>query len=201
MAKFFLSAFIIIVAYFTYTLYAYQFVLDRVKEQTPIETRMGNTSNPKHTVIGYIDYQLPESRQLNTLFLNLIARTDDVEVIIRPVTSKNPNSILAQKLVLSAKKFDRFLEAHNALMTTSSSFDEIFMERAIQSIGLGYDQVKSHALSADTESEAVNLNAESALVNLNQIPSFYIDHYLMEGSNYSVLDLLKIMDDIESGRL
>jgi hypothetical protein len=201
MAKFAFSVFVIIVAYFTYTLYAYQFVLNRIKDQAPIEMRMGNTTNPTHTIIGYVDYALPESRQLHTLFLNLIARADDTEIIIRPISSEDNNSILAQKLVLTAQNLNQFLETHNALMTASSSFDEAFMERAIRSVGLNYESVKGQALSADIESEAVNLNAETILVNLNQIPSFYIDHHLMEGASYSVSDILKIMDDLKSGRL
>jgi len=200
MGKIILTLAVLVCGYFAYTLYAYEFVLNNIREETPAQMRMGNL-DADITITAYLDYNSAESRKLNTLLFNFIARRDDVQVIIRPVSSDDPVSELAQKLALSAKNYDRFLEVHSALMSASSNFDENHMVRAIQSVGLGYETVKGQALSADIETESMKLNGEVLLVSVDMIPTFFIRNYKMEGAEYTNKDIRDVIRDIQAGRL
>ena len=186
-------------AYFLYDSYGYRYVLNDVRSDSSAEMVMGNITATTNIVV-YTDYASPASRQLFPVLLNLMASDQDINILIRPVATKSRLSQLATRIALVAKQQNRFMDVHNIFMTANNDFNEIYIERAVNSLNMDYGELKYKALSGSVEKELDKYQREAALLHIKDFPEFFIDHVKMSGSAYTVEQINDIVADLRSGR-
>ncbi len=188
------------VAYFLYDVYGYRYYLNEVQADTQESMVFGDTLGADIDVVAYYDYASPASKRLYPLLLNLVAQEQKVRVIMRPVVTESNISNLATRVALSAKKQNKFMDFNNIILSTAGTIDENYIEGAVRSLGLNYNQIKFDMASDEIENTVLQYQREVALLNIQTLPYFYINHVKMPGTSYTVRELEDIIDDLRVGR-
>lgn len=187
-------------AYFLYDAYGYRYYLSEVKSDVNASMVFGDTIDADIDIVAYYDYASPASKRLYPLLLNLVAEEQNVRVIMRPVATENTISNLATRVSLSAQKQNKFMDFNNIILSTAGTVDENYIEGAVRSLGLDYNQIKFDMASSDIENAIQQYQREVALLNVQTLPYFYINHVKMPGTSYTVSDLKAIIKDLRVGR-
>jgi protein-disulfide isomerase len=190
----------IALAFFLYDAYGYRYYLSDIRAESDNAMSFGDTIDADISIVAYMDYGAPSSRRLYPLLLNLAAADDDVKVTIRPVSAGTAFSDLVTRVAIAAKNQGRFMDFNNVILSRSSDIDEDFIEGAVMSLNMDYDQVKFDMISTPVEQEVQQYQREMALLNIPSLPYFYIEHVKMEGAAYTVKELRQIISDLRTGR-
>jgi protein-disulfide isomerase len=189
------------VAYILYDAYGYRYYLNQIKTDIEGAMMFGDTIDSDIDIIAYYDYESPASRRLYPVLLNLASRADNVRVIMRPVATESAISNLTTRVAIAAKNQNRFMDFNNIILSASTSLDENYIERAVLSLGLDYNQIKFDIASEDIDNTVAQYQREAALLNIQTLPFFYINHVKMPGTAYTVQEIENIIRDVRTGRL
>jgi Na+/H+ antiporter NhaA len=88
--------------------------------------RVRGEPDAPHTLVAYVDYECPHSRQLGPVLDALVRQAPDrVRLVIRqlPLEGEHPGSTLAAEAVLSAAAQGRFWELHDRLLAHPAGDD------------------------------------------------------------------------------
>ena len=190
----------IALAYFLYDVYGYRYYLSDIRSETEDSMSFGDTIDADIEIIAYMDYGSPSSRRLYPLLLNLVAADKNIKVTLRPVATNTAISDLATRIAIAAKNQGRFMDFNNVILSTSTDVDESYIEGAVRSLNMDYNQLKFDMLSTEVEQELQKYQRETALLNVPYLPYFYIDHVKMGGAAYTVRELQQILEDLRTGR-
>lgn len=132
--------------------------------------------NPKGTItiVEFFDYQCPHCVSVSPTLNNAIKDNKNLRVIFKEFPIRGPLSEYASRAALAANMQGKYMEFHDALMTTKQPYTQEAILAAAKSVGLSVEQ-----LQKDMQSKAVSdqLQANIKLaqdLKLLGTPAFFV---------------------------
>lgn len=88
------------------------------------------------TIVNYTDYQCPYCRQSDADLRQVVTSDGKIRLIFKDWPVLGPVSVTAAKMVLAAKYQDKYLPAHEALITTTSRLTEDVIRERLAAAGI-----------------------------------------------------------------
>jgi protein-disulfide isomerase len=128
------------------------------------------------TIVEYMDYQCPACRATHEPLKQLLAKDKKVRVIFRDWPGFGPASAKAAMLAIASKYQGKYVEVHDALMTTPQPLTDAKIEAAVKKAGADWARlqkdVETH--SEDIEDLLARNDEQAQLLGLEGTPGFII---------------------------
>jgi protein-disulfide isomerase len=146
--------------------------------QSPIA---GNP-NGNVTLVEFFDYRCPYCKQVEPSLEKLIGDDHQLRFVFKEFPVLGPDSEIAARVALAAKKQGKYDAFHRAMMNTSGHIDEAVIYKVAASAGLDVDRVKQDMKSPDIDKE-LKANLElGKLLDLDGTPSFIVGDTIVPGA-------------------
>jgi len=146
------------------------------------------------TLVEFFDYRCPYCRQMEPTLRNLVRADPGLRIVKMQFPILGPQSILAARAALAAKKQGKHQELHDAFMTRKSSFDEASILSTAETIGLDVARLKSDMASPEVDAEITKSLRIAKDLKLNGTPAFIVGDELIPGAT-DLETLVGLVDD------
>ena len=128
------------------------------------------------TIVEYMDYQCPACRATREPLKQLLAKDKKVRVIFRDWPGFGPASAKAAMIAIASKYQGKYVEVHDALMTTPQPLTDAKIEAAVKKAGADWARVQKdiEAHSEDIEDLLARNDEQAQLLGLEGTPGFII---------------------------
>jgi protein-disulfide isomerase len=135
------------------------------------------------TIVEYFDYNCPYCRKLAPELAQVVQDDGKVRLIFKDWPILGPVSVYASRLALATKYQDRFVAAHEALMSTSSRLTEPRIRELLADAKIDVDRaLKDMAANAGTIDAILKRNNDQASAfGFNGTPAFIIGKFRVPG--------------------
>ena len=149
------------------------------------ETIVPAVGNPRGdvTIVEFVDYQCGFCKRAHPMIQRLLADDGNVKLIYKEFPILGPASIYAARAVLAARKQDKFVAFHDALMEARVRLNESTIMRIAADVGLDVNQLEQDmATNVDAHQEVfvASHNLAGAL-GIEGTPSFVIGGNVVSG--------------------
>ena len=124
------------------------------------------------TIIEFFDYQCGHCKNAHPTIKQLLSERDDIRVVLKEFPILGETSTYASQVALAAKKQDKFLEIHDALMEEKGRLSNKRILEIAEGLGLNMDQLKE-----DMKSTSEILQKQRVLgmsLGINATPAFIL---------------------------
>ncbi|HVV68015.1 MAG TPA: DsbA family protein [Gammaproteobacteria bacterium] len=183
---------------------------------TQLYNPQGNTiaGNPKGTVtlVEFFDYNCPFCRSLNPTIQKLIKKNPNLRVVYKEYLLFGDASIPATSAALAAAQQNKYLQMHQALLTSKHPLTTAEVLNIAQSIGLDVQAFQKVMNSKAVQQQVVSNTALAAKLNMGAAPAFIITRtqtagqpsnanpqYLFLGSNNAEKNLQALINKAAKG--
>ncbi|MGL1920413.1 MAG: DsbA family protein [Hyphomicrobiales bacterium] len=158
-----------------------------VSQKTIIENPKGLfiAGNPEGdvTLIEFFDYNDPNSKQSLVDILYLLENDPNLKVVLYETPMHAQSSLTASHATLAAKKQDKYLTLHSALLSYNGGLlDEKIIFDIAKQVGLNVNQLKKDMGSADIELAIENSSNIAEILGVQGTPAFIIGDELYRGT-------------------
>ena len=128
------------------------------------------------TIVEYMDYQCPACRATHEPLKQLLAKDKKVRVIFRDWPGFGPASAKAAMIAIASKYQGKYVEVHDALMTTPQPLTDARIEAAVKKAGADWARLQKdiEAHSEDIEDLLARNDEQAQLLGLEGTPGFII---------------------------
>lgn len=139
--------------------------------------------NPKGdvTVVEFFDYRCGVCKRIRPIVDELQASDTKIRRVYKEWPILGPNSVLASRAAIAARKQGKYLSLHKMMMKANSSFSEPAIMAMAKSVGLDTDRLRRDMRSPETDAVLRNNYTLAEKLKLNGTPSFVIGDTLLRG--------------------
>jgi protein-disulfide isomerase len=144
------------------------------------------TGNPQGdvTIVEYFDYNCPYCRKLEPELRQVVQDDGKVRLALKDWPVLGPVSIAAARLALAAKYQDKYVAAHEALMSTASRLTEPRIRELLAEAGIDVDRA---AKDLETNAKTIDAvlarnNDQASAFGFRGTPSFIIGKFRVPGA-------------------
>ena len=144
------------------------------------------------TLVEFFDYRCPYCKEVEPGLEKLVAEDRQLRFIYKEFPVLGPDSEIAARVALAARKQGKYDAFHRAMMNTTGHIDEAVIYKVAASAGLDVDKAKEDMKSPDIDKE---LKANIELGNLLDIggtPAFVVGDTIVPGA-ISAADLKQLI--------
>jgi protein-disulfide isomerase len=136
------------------------------------------------TIVEYFDYNCPYCRKLAPELAQVVFDDGKVRMIFKDWPILGPVSVYASKIALATKYQDKFAEAHEALMGTSSRLTESRIRELLANAKIDVDRAVKDgtAHEADINTILKRNNQQATAFGFNGTPAFIIGKFRVTGA-------------------
>jgi protein-disulfide isomerase len=136
------------------------------------------------TIVEYFDYNCPYCRKLAPELAQVVFDDGKVRMIFKDWPIQGPVSVYASKIALATKYQDKFTEAHEALMGTSSRLTESRIRQLLANAKIDVDRAVKDgtAHEADINTILKRNNQQATAFGFNGTPAFIIGKFRVPGA-------------------
>ncbi|MFC0242132.1 DsbA family protein [Rhodopseudomonas telluris] len=150
------------------------------------------------TIVEYSDYRCPYCKKVAPELMQVVNDDGKVRLVLKDWPIFGGISVDAAKLVLAAKYQGKFLEAHNALIGTTSKLTEAVMN---DTLGKGGVDVARATKDLETNKDAIDAilkrnDAQARAFGFQGTPAFIVGRFRVPG----VLDAAMFKQAIKDAR-
>ncbi|HVV40055.1 MAG TPA: DsbA family protein [Nitrobacter sp.] len=144
---------------------------------------VAGNKNGDITIVEYFDYNCPYCRKLAPELAQVVSDDGKVRMIFKDWPILGPVSVYAAKMALATKYQDKFAEAHEALMGTSSRLTESRIQELLAAARIDVDRAMKDAGAHEAEITAIlkRNNAQATAFGFNGTPAFIIGKFRVPG--------------------
>ena len=144
---------------------------------------VAGNKNGNITIVEYFDYNCPYCRKLAPELAQVVFDDGKVRMIFKDWPILGPVSVYAAKIALATKYQDKFAEAHEALMGTSSRLTESRIQELLASAKIDVDRAVKDASAHEAEINTIlkRNNAQATAFGFNGTPAFIIGKFRVPG--------------------
>lgn len=152
--------------------------------------------NPKGdvTLVEFFDYRCPYCKQVEPALEKLVGEDRQLRIVFKEFPVLGPDSEIAARVALAAKKQGKYDAFHRAMMTTPGRVDEAAIYKVAGSVGLDVDKVKQDMHSPEVDKQLKANLALGKALDLDGTPSFIVGDTIVPGA-ISVGDLRQLIAD------
>ncbi len=133
-------------------------------------------------VVEFFDYRCPYCKRVIDPLMKAVEDDGNVRLVFKEYPILGPESVAAARAALAAKRQDKYMDFHLALMKTEGRLNEDNLIRIAESVGLDIDQLRDDMESPEIE-ETIASNYElSDSLGIRGTPAFIIGRELIPGA-------------------
>ena len=139
--------------------------------------------NPDLTIVEYFDYNCPFCKQVVPTFKQLLAEDKKLAIVYKDWPVLGESSVYAARCALAAGWQDKYLIAHDALLSGSRLRRNDQIEAILQGVGVELDKLKKDLSAHAGEITALlaRNDAEAHALDLDGTPGILVGRQLMPG--------------------
>jgi protein-disulfide isomerase len=158
------------------------------------QSPVAGNPNGNVTLVEFFDYRCPYCKQVEPSLEKLVGEDHQLKFVFKEFPVLGPESEVAARVALAAKKQGKYDAFHRAMMNTAGHIDETVIYKVAASVGLDMDRLKQDMASPDIEKELkANLDLGKTL-DLDGTPSFIVGTTIVPGA-ISAADLKQLVAD------
>jgi protein-disulfide isomerase len=140
--------------------------------------------NPKGdvTIVEFFDYRCPYCKQMEPSLAQLLKDDPKLRFVYKELPILGPDSIIASRAAIAARRQDKYLELHTALMRARGTLDENTVLKIAADIGLDAKRLKSDMNLPDVEKVIGSNRLLANALSINGSPAFVIGNTLVPGA-------------------
>ncbi|MGX9390629.1 DsbA family protein [Nitrobacteraceae bacterium UC4446_H13] len=144
---------------------------------------VAGNANGDVTIVEYFDYNCPYCRKLAPELAQVVFDDGKVRLVFKDWPILGPVSVYASKMALATKYQDKFVEAHEAMMNTSSRITESRIREMLAEAKIDVDRVTRDLETRGAEIDRVlKRNDEQAKAfGFRGTPSFIVGKFRVPG--------------------
>jgi protein-disulfide isomerase len=136
------------------------------------------------TIVEYFDYNCPYCRKLEPELRQVVQDDGKVKLVYKDWPVLGPVSIAAARLALATKYQDKYVAAHDALMSSASRLTESRIRELLAEAGIDVDRA---AKDLETSAKAIDAilarnNDQATAFGFRGRPSFIIGKFRVPGA-------------------
>jgi protein-disulfide isomerase len=136
------------------------------------------------TIVEYFDYNCPYCRKLEPELRQVVQDDGKVKLVYKDWPVLGPVSIAAARMALATKYQDKYLVAHEALMSTASRLSEPRIRELLANAGIDIDRA---AKDLETNAKVIDAilarnNDQATAFGFRGTPSFIIGKFRVPGA-------------------
>ncbi len=144
---------------------------------------VAGNANGDVTIVEYFDYNCPYCRKLAPELAQVVFDDGKVRMVFKDWPILGPVSVYASKMALATKYQDKFIQAHEAMMNTSSRITESRVRDMLAGAKIDVDRathdLEAHGAEID---RVLKRNDEQAKAfGFNGTPSFIVGKFRVPG--------------------
>ncbi len=141
---------------------------------------LGNR-NADFAIVEFLDYNCGYCKRAHTAVTELIAKNDDIKVIIVEFPILSPTSTEAAAWALAADEQGKFQEFHDALMVNKAPINTDSLKDVAKSVGLDVDKAEEFANNPKTLMRLEENKARAMQMGFQGTPGFIIGDEVLRG--------------------
>ncbi len=169
-------------------------IKQNIKEITDYEGAavVGNP-NGSVTLVEFFDFSCGYCHRLYPALKNIVAKNNDVRLVLRELTFLGPVSDYAAKAALAAKEQGKYQELWSAMMENDGALSEAKIDELAAAAGIDVAKMK-----ADMNSEKVNKTIQDTADLANSIEIRGVPTMILDGQILQTLDEGEIQRRIDA---
>jgi protein-disulfide isomerase len=140
--------------------------------------------NPKGdvTIVEFFDYRCPYCKQMEPSLAQLLKEDGKLRYVYKEFPILGPDSVVATRAALAARKQNKYQELHDALMRARGTLDEATVLKIAADTGLDTRRLKADMGSSDVEA-VIDRNKDLArALGVSGTPGFIVGTQLVPGA-------------------
>jgi len=140
--------------------------------------------NPKGdvTVVEFFDYKCGYCKRVHPAIAELKKSDSKVRIVLKELPILGPESMIAARAAIAARKSDKYLKFHDALMLSRGSLDEATVLQIAAEVGLDPKKLKADMAGADVAAVLQRNRQLAERLGVNGTPAFVIGDNLIPGA-------------------
>jgi protein-disulfide isomerase len=145
--------------------------------------QMTGARNPDLTIVEYFDYNCPFCKQVVPTFKQLLSEDKKLAIVYKDWPVLGESSLYAARCALAAGWQDKYLIAHDALLSGPRLRRNDQIEAILQGVGVDLDKLKKDLAAHAGEIAALlaRNDAEAHALDLDGTPGILVGRQLMPG--------------------
>src|SRR5450631_3549376 len=135
------------------------------------------------TIVEYFDYQCPYCRKLEPELRQVVQDDGKVRLVLKDWPILGPVSVVAARMALASKYQDKFLKAHEALISVNSKLTEPRIRELLAGAGIDVDRLDRDLAGNAKAIDAIlaRNNDQATAFGFRGTPSFIIGKFRVPG--------------------
>jgi protein-disulfide isomerase len=135
------------------------------------------------TIVEYFDYQCPYCRKVAPELRQVVQDDGKVRLVLKDWPILGPVSVTASRMALASKYQDKFLVAHDALVSVNSRLTEPRIRELLAGAGIDVDRLNRDLTGNAKAIDAIlaRNNDQASAFGFNGTPSFIVGKFRVPG--------------------
>jgi protein-disulfide isomerase len=142
----------------------------------------GNASG-NISIVEYFDYQCPYCRKVDPELQQVVHDDGKIRLVWKDWPVLGPMSVTAARMAQASKYQDKFIEAHDALISINSKLTEARIRDALSGAGIDMDRLDRDLAShvSDIGGTLARNNDQASAFEFRGTPSFIVGKFRIPG--------------------
>lgn len=136
------------------------------------------------SIVEYFDYQCPYCRKVEPELRQVVHEDGKVRLVWKDWPILGPMSVTASRMALASRYQDKFVQAHDALISINSKLTEPKIREALAGAGIDVDRldkdIADHA--SDIEATLSRNNDQATAFEFRGTPAFIVGKFRVPGA-------------------
>ena len=142
---------------------------------------VGGNPDGDVTVVEFFDYRCGVCKRIHPIVEQLVKTDPNIRRVYKEWPILGPNSVLASRAAIAARKQGKYLALHKVMIQATSSYSEDDIMAMARSVGIDTARLARDMRSPETDAILRDNYALAEKLRLNGTPSFVIGDTLLRG--------------------
>jgi protein-disulfide isomerase len=135
------------------------------------------------SIVEYFDYQCPYCRKVDPELRQVVHDDGKIRLVWKDWPVLGPMSVTAARMAQASKYQDKFIEAHDALISINSKLTEARIREALSGAGIDMDRLDRDLAShgSDIGGTLARNNDQASAFEFRGTPSFIVGKFRIPG--------------------
>jgi protein-disulfide isomerase len=146
------------------------------------DSAVGGNAKGDVTLVQFYDYKCGYCKRAHPAVVQLMKSDPKVRVVYKELPILGPESLIAARAAIAARKSDKFIKFHDALMTARGALDEPSVLQIASEVGLDAKRLKSDMAGEDVAKIVFRNRQLAEKLGINGTPAFVVGGQLIPGA-------------------
>jgi len=140
--------------------------------------------NPKGdvTIVEFFDYKCPYCKNVVPTLVEAIERDKRVRIVFKELPVLGPESVIAARAALAARKQNKYGDLHFALMGIKGGFSEAQIFAAAEGVGIDLKRLREDMRAKEIDDMLIANRRLASMLGIRGTPGFVIGDNIIRGA-------------------